>query len=648
MKNVPKLLLILALLLSCSTKPQVCIYGGSSASVMAAYSAACSGSRVVIVCPDVTLGGMTTGGLGQTDIGNKQAVTGLSRKFYRQLGQHYGKLEQWIFEPHVAEEILLSYLDHPGIKVIQGYHLDSVTTSGTRIISITCKNQSGNTITETADQFIDCSYEGDLLAAAGVSYIVGREDNSLYNEKWNGFHLLHEHQFPDGIDPYVEKGNPASGLLWGICDSKVRPDGSGDSCVQAYNFRICLTDSLENLIPIERPADYDSVKYELLVRLFEAGYNNPRQLLKWDMMPNRKTDINNQGPFSTDMIGMNYDYPEASWQRRQQIIQAHKSYTLGLLYFLGHDSRVPATVKDFVIRWGLPKDEYPRTGHWSHQLYIREARRMIGEYVATQADCENRTLIEDGIAYAAYTMDSHNSERLILNNMVKNAGDVQKPGGHPYPISYRSITPKRDECTNLLVPVCLSASHIAYGSIRMEPVFMETGQAAGLAASMAGKGNIQDIDVKHLQTILQTNPYLDGSAPDILIDEDSECIHNSENWERIAGYGSYGNSHLVYKGNPSDNHLEYAIPDSLSGTYDLYTYQTRSGCDTTLFIVTTNTQDTVLFSRKDFKIEGQTSGEWFKIGTYTFTPGHPKSLRITSPSPNLHADALLLLPSSPH
>ena len=575
--------IILALsLISCSKSNEVCIYGGSSACVTAAYSAATMGSQVTIICPDVTIGGMTTGGLGQTDIGNKQAVIGLARQFYRKLGEHYGRFEQWLFEPHVAEEILMEYLDHPKIKLMQGWYLESVDKKGTRIVSITCTDRKGKSVTIKADQFIDCSYEGDLMAASGVSYTVGREDNSLYGETWNGFQLLDQHQFRDGIDPFVVPGDPSSGLLWGISDAKQKVDGTGDDCVQAYNYRICLTDDPDNLIPIEEPENYDPSRYELLTRVF-ATDPDPQiyYYFIWSQMPGRKTDINNRGPFSTDMIGMNHSYPEASWDERDEIIKAHKDYTLGLLYFYMTDPRVPAILQDEIRRWGLPKDEYVHTDHWTHQLYIRECRRLIGEYVATQADCEGKTTVEDGVGFAAYGMDSHNCERIVVEKdgklMVKNEGDVQKGVGQPYPVSYRSLTPKREECTNLLVPVCLSASHIAYGSIRMEPVFLCMGQTCGMAAAIAGKGDVQSIDVTKIQDIYATNPCLDGREPDTLIDEDSEYIEGKDGWTTVYGRGAYGKTFLQFEGNQANNKLVYRIPANLDGAYSIYAFQQEYG-----------------------------------------------------------------------
>ena len=486
------------------TSVDVCVYGGTSASVTAARAAAEEGCDVVIICPDIVLGGMTTGGLGATDIGNKQAIRGMAREFYRALGKHYGTDEQWKFEPHAASEILDSWVDNPKIKIFREYYLAKVDKKGTRIRSITCENASGAK-TIKAKCFIDCTYEGDLMAMAGVSYHVGREANSVYGETLNGYQLRDLHQFKDNVDPFVVPGDPSSGLLWGISKQTPRTLGDGDNYVQAYNFRLCLSNDPANQIPFTKPDDYDPARYELLARIIQADPNPVYNMyFGWSLMPNGKTDVNNKGPFSTDMIGMNYEYPDATWERRKEIIQAHKSYTLGLMWFYVSDPRVPASMRDEIKKWGWAKDEYPKTGNWTHQLYIREARRMIGEYVATQADCEGKGNVQDGIGYAAYTMDSHNCERLVIEKdgklMVKNEGDVQVRGGVPYyPISYRSITPKREECTNLLVPVCLSSSHIAYGSIRMEPVFLELGQVSGMAAAIAGKKPVQTIDITPIQ-----------------------------------------------------------------------------------------------------------------------------------------------------
>jgi len=305
----------------------ICVYGGTAAGVTAAYTAKKLGKSVLLVEPGKHLGGMTSGGLGYTDIGNKFAITGLARDFYRRIGRHYGKFEQWIFEPHVAENILNDYIQQAQVPVLYGYYITQADKQQGSIQSITLDKAEGNgpaQRTIRAKMFIDCSYEGDLMARAGVSYTIGREANSDYNETWNGVQLLDKHQFPDGIDPYKEKGNASSGLLWGISPEPPAKNGAGDKKVQAYNFRICLSSDPANLIPITQPDNYDPSRYELLVRVLEKNrWKNLWGGLKFDLMPNNKTDINNNGPFSTDMIGMNYDYPEADYATRKKIIKAH-------------------------------------------------------------------------------------------------------------------------------------------------------------------------------------------------------------------------------------------------------------------------------------------------------------------------------------
>ena len=635
----------------------VCIYGGTSAGVIAAYSAAQLGMDVAIVEPNGThFGGMTAGGLGYTDIGNKQVVEGIARQFYRRIGSHYGTLEQWIFEPHVAEEIFMDYLDHPRITILTEYRLDRVRKTGTKISAVDlAKGNVSRTI--KADWFIDCTYEGDLMAESGVSYHIGRESNAQYGETYNGVQLLDRHQFPDGIDPYRIPGRPESGLLWGISSVQLAENGSGDRLVQAYNYRICLTDSLENMIPITKPDNYDPSRYELLLRQMasQPAKRNLDDYFIWSMMPNRKTDINNRNGFSTDMIGMNYDYPEASYEKRKEIIQAHEDYTKGLLYFFGHDERVAPELRAQMLRWGYPKDEYTDNGHWTPQLYVRESRRMIGEYVATQADCLGEVTVTDGIAMAAYTMDSHNCQRIVVEKdgkkMVKNEGNVEVGGGLPYPISYRSLTPSRSECTNLLVPVCLSASHIAYGSIRMEPVFMVLGQVAAIAANIAsGQGleTVQDVDCRQINSIMETDPYLDGSCPEILIDDTSGSVSYTGGWTRRKGKGAYGPSYLEIDRSSAGEYVEYRTTITSEGEYDIYSYQhaAKNLAEITDFeIAFDGSSSHSRFSSDDLHIVGQTKGEWHHLGACRFNAGTDVAIRISgedSDSP-LRADAILMI-----
>lgn len=534
MKN---LILIFCFLLAFScTAPQqeetlndsydIVVYGGTSGGVAAAIQASRMGKSVVMIEPYYRLGGMTTGGLGQTDIGNKQAIGGIAREFYRNIKAHYNKPENWewqekenymdggqtrseegedamwTFEPSSALQVYEEMLAAENVDLILGEKLDrenGVRKEGTNIQQITTEN--GRTF--QGKMFIDATYEGDLLATAGVDYTVGRESNETYGESYNGVQLLEGHQFPDGVDPYVEPGKPESGLLWGISPNSLAERGTGDNLVQAYNFRICLTDNPDNMVPITEPENYDPSHFELSARLFEAQPDMKKinHYFIWSHMPNAKTDINNRGGFSTDMINMSHAYPEASYEEREEIIKAHEGYSKGLLYFFITDPRVPKELQEEVKRWGYPKDEYDDNGNWSPQLYVREVRRMIGEYVMTQANCQKEEVVEDPIGLAAYTMDSHNCQRIVVDGQVKNEGNVEVGGFPPYPISYRSITPKRDQVSNLFVPVALSSSHIAFGSIRMEPVFMVLGQSAATAASLAidGETSVQDVDYSQLK-----------------------------------------------------------------------------------------------------------------------------------------------------
>ncbi len=650
---------LMLLLSACSTpKPEydVCVYGGTSAGVIAAYAVAKQGKKVLLVEPGQRLGGMTSGGLGQTDIGNKQVVKGLALDFYRRVGATYGRLESWIFEPSVAEAIYKDYIVRGNVEVLYGHRIVDAQKQGASITSINVESVENTAQTKniSAKVFIDCTYEGDLMARAGVSYVVGREDNKVYGEDYNGVQMQHLHQFVDNVDPYVEKGNPASGLLWGISDAALAPTGSGDNMVQAYNYRICLTSDKDNMLPIEKPANYDPSRYELLLRIIEAQKNyNLNGYFIISPMPNNKTDINNRGAFSTDMIGMNHRYPEASYEERAEIIQAHKDYTFGLLWFMGNDERVPKQLRDQMLSWGLPKDEYVEYGHWTPQLYIREARRMVGEYVATQANCENKVTVDDGVGMAAYTMDSHNCQRVVIvkdgKAMVKNEGNVEIKGGLPYDVSYRCLTPKREECDNLLVPVCLSASHIAYGSIRMEPVFMLLGQSAAKAACLAIDGDVkvQEVDVKEIQRMYVEDPLLDGTPADIIVDDAS--LDAPAAWTRIEMNNGYGRSYLVLNPTSQEQTLRYPFEVKSDGKYEIYTYFIRRGESskkTELVVSDGNTQKGVVLNADEIQVLGQTSGEWVSLGEYDLQSGKPGYVEFTNKGTvtgQICADAVLLV-----
>lgn len=636
----------------------VCVYGGTSAGVISAYTVQKLGKKAILIEPGKRIGGLTSGGLGYTDIGNKYAISGISRDFYRRVGKHYGKFEQWIFEPKVAESIFQDYVRRGGFEVLYETRLKDVKKQGNRITEVLLENAANPSasadIVIRAKMFIDCGYEGDLMARAGVSYTVGREDNKDYNETINGVQLMDGHQFPGGIDPYKDPGKPKSGLLWGISNEKLLPNGTGDKKVQAYNYRICLTSDPQNMVPITKPDGYDPSRYELLLRLFEA-YPDKRKLnhyFIWSHMPNHKTDINNRGAFSTDMIGMNYEYPDGSYELRQKIIQDHTAYTTGLLYFFGHDPRVPKELREEMLQWGYPKDEYVNNGHWTPQLYIREARRMVGSYVMTQHNCQGREVVKDGVGLAAYTMDSHNTQRLVVNGEVKNEGNVEVGGFGPYPIAYRSLTPKASECGNLLVPVCLSATHIAFGSIRMEPVFMVLGQSSATAAVMAIDGNteVQQINVSHLQQRLREDPLADGSLFEILVDNsDSLHVQRKGHWT-IGKRGGYGPDYLVYEKRDQDiASIRFTPEIPEAGNYSGYIYFPKAAnmsSQTMVIVYDGEGNHGISIKESDIRVEGQTSGEWVPLGTYNLPQGTKSYVQVSDKDADgkVIADAVIWVP----
>jgi len=503
----------------------VVIYGGTSGGVAAAVQARRMGKSVVLIEPGQRLGGLTSGGLGATDIGNKAAIGGISREFYRRVKQYYDQpgawkfesreayrsLRQrpdddamWTFEPAVAERLCQELLQESQVEVVLGERLDlqqGVSKQANRITLL--RMESGRLF--AGQVFLDCTYEGDLLARAGVSYHVGREANATYGETLNGVqtHNAVYHQFMPGVDPFVTPGDARSGLLPGLHAGPPGEEGSGDARVQAYCFRMCLTDVPENRVPFDKPDGYDPLRYELLLRNLEAG----EKVIPWSptMMPNRKTDTNNNRGFSTDNIGENYDWAEADYAARDRIFREHLLYQQGLMWTLANHPRVPESMRREVSRWGNCRDEFPENAGWSHQLYVREARRMVAEYVMTEHDCQGRRVAEDPVGLGAYGMDSHNVQRYVdAQGHARNEGDVQVGGFAPYGISYRAIVPKEDQCANILVPVCLSASHIAYGSIRMEPVFMVLGQSAATAACLALEAHapVQRVDYAALRAQL--------------------------------------------------------------------------------------------------------------------------------------------------
>lgn len=637
-----------------TSRHDVVVYGGTSAGVTAAVQAAILGRSVILIEPGEHIGGLTSGGLGATDIGNKAAIGGLSRQFYTRIFRHYADDDawnwqerssyrsrrakpedraMWTFEPHVAEQVLRDMLAEHSVPVVFGERLDldgGVVKHGARIQSI--RMESGREF--LGRMFVDATYEGDLLAHAGASFTIGRERNARYQETLNGVQVKNarHHQFVVPVDPYVTPGDPASGLLPGINAGPLPADGEGDQGVQAYCFRMCTTDLPANRAPWTKPADYDESLYELLFRNFEAGDRR----IPWNpiWMPNRKTDTNNNFAVSTDFIGQNYRWASSDYAGRDAIFRAHLSYQQGLMWSLANHPRVPQKIRAYFQRFGMAKDEFVDHGNWPHQLYVREARRMVSDYVMTQQDCQGRRAVEDAVGLAAYTMDSHNIQRYVnQKGHVRNEGDVQVGGFPPYKIAYRSIRPSRAECENLLVPVCLSASHIAYGSIRMEPVFMVLGQSAATAACQAITAGVavQDIDIQALQArLLADGQVLEWTPPErepgiaaaslagIVIDDEEATLVGD--WTKSRSTNGYIGLGYRHDGNAGDGEQSatFALDGSKPGRYEVrVAYTPHANRASNVQVVVRGARKSQIFTVDQRRAPDQGTGH--RLGTFAAT-----------------------------
>jgi len=570
------------------------IYGGSSAAIAAAIQVKKMGGSVIIIEPTDRIGGLTTGGLGQTDIGNKQVIGGISREFYREVKRWYARPEAWkampqpkgnfkgdgqtitdpdedslwSFEPSAALGIFRNWVKEHGLEIIHNERLDrrgegravdrgdgywvakpgsvakGVVKEGNRITAIVM--ESGRTFAGRA--FMDATYEGDLMAAAGVSFTIGREGRAIHGETLNGVQTVRSrwHQMMDGVDPYVKPGDPSSGLVFGIDPEGPGEEYGSDHRSQAFCFRMCLTDHEPNRVPFAKPEGYEEGWYELLFRNYEAGYKG----LPWinSTMPNRKTDTNNRNGVSTDFIGQNYGWPQGTYEERSVIRAKHLLYQQGLMWTLANHPRIPQETRQAISNWGVTKDEFTEGGGWQQQLYIREGRRMISGIVMTQDHCQQVKVEPDSVGMGAYNMDSHNTQRYVTKEgFVRNEGDVQVRV-KPYPISYRSIIPREEEASNLVVPVALGSSHIAFGSIRMEPVFMILGQSGATAVvhSIRDGVPLQKVDYAKLrERLLADHQVLEhasggGSLPSkgmkgIIMDDEDARLEGS--WTKGGASG---------------------------------------------------------------------------------------------------------------
>lgn len=652
----------------------IVVYGGTSAGVAAAVQAARMDKSVILIATGRHVGGLTSSGLGKTDTGDPSVIGGISREFYQRIKNYYDDPEAWTygdqqsydsynpdsdamwrFEPGVAEHVFEEMLEEENVRILYGQRLDRNNCQEIddwKIKSI-CM-ESGRKI--RGKMFIDATYEGDLMAVAGVSYTIGRESNKKYNETLNGVQKAKStnHQLKKGVDPYVVPGEPESGLLPYVHGNDPGKEGQGDDRIQAYCFRMCLTDVDENKVPFQKPDNYDEQNYELLFRNFAAGENS----VPWlpGMMPNRKTDTNNRTGFSTDFIGQNYDYPEADYETREQIVKVHEDYQKGLMWTLANHPRVPEHIRAEVSKWGLAKDEFIDNNHWPHELYIREARRMVGEYVITEHDCKRQRLVDDPVGLGSYNMDSHNCQRYVTKEgYARNEGNIEVSPRGAYMISYRATVPKKNEITNLFVPVCLSASHIAYGSIRMEPVFMILGQSAATAAALAIENNMtaQNVDYEELRPqLLKDGQVLDLPAEDLpqpdiekeslegIVIDDADALPRGS-WVSSTSIHPYVGGNYLHDQNGGKGsrwaHYETVLPKD--GWYEVrmsYTPHPNRATNVPVVIHHGRGTDTVTVNQqKAPPIENL----WISLGEFYFTSKHKADVFIT----NKNTDGYVIL-----
>jgi hypothetical protein len=674
-----------------TSEADVVIYGGTSAAVTAAVQIKKMGKSVVIVSPDKHLGGLSSGGLGWTDTGKKEVIGGLARDFYHRIYLEYQKptawkwqtqaeygnkgqgnkaidgenRTQWIFEPHVAEKVFDDYTSQFEIAVFRERWLDresGVVMEDGKIVSI--KTLDGDTF--RGKVFLDATYEGDLMAAAGVPYHIGRESTETYGENWNGVQtgvLHHQHHFGNlpPISPYQTPGDPTSGVLPRISTDPPGQKGSGDHRVQAYCFRMCLSDHPDNRIPFAKPPGYDASQYELLARIYQAGWD--ATFRKFDPIPNRKTDTNNHGPMSTDNIGFNYDYPEATYDRRREIIREHETYQKGWLYFHTTDPRVPQKIRHEMNSWGLAADEFVDNGNWPHQIYVREARRMKGKFVMTENELQKRRQTPKSVGMGSYSIDSHNVQRYITpDGSVQNEGDIGVSTHGPYQISYDSLVPKASDCTNLLVPVCVSSSHIAFGSIRMEPVFMILGQSAATAAVLAieSGSNVQDVNYQDLESrliadgqVLQFESDNVGGAGWSPKEFSGTVIDNTSaklvgNWQSSHANTPHFLSGYVHDSNTRKGESSATFTSDLdAGNYEVQLAYPRNANRASNVPVQITHADGTTSVTVNQRVKPTIDGAFESLGTYRFDGTNPVKVTISNRGTDGYVvvDALRLLPA---
>ncbi|NUT22834.1 MAG: FAD-dependent oxidoreductase [Hamadaea sp.] len=599
----------------------IVVFGATPAGIIAAVQARRMGRRAVIVEPGSHVGGMITGGLGNSDLGAKESIGGLAAEFFRRVYAKYTSTKhtadspmRYTFEPHVAREVMDDLLDEADIPVYTGLRLRRAVRSGSRITAL----EADNGQTFTGRVFIDASYEGDLMAEARVDWLVGRESNGTFGEAYNGVHLSVERQHTLFVSPYRTEGVTASGLLPGIIAS-IGPNGSADDTIQAYNYRMCLTKSPDR-IPFPKPEGYDSADYELLRRLVRSGYTG--DFFRAFEVGRQKFDVNTSGPFSTDFIGANHSYPTASAAERAAIVAEHLRFQQGLMWCLANDPGLPPWVREQTQQWGLDPGEFTETGGWPPQLYVREARRMRSAYIMTEHDCFGTTKAPDSVGLASYFVDSHNCNRVVHTEGVLNEGSVAVPVAGPFPVSYRSIVPIASQCTNLFVPVCLAATHTAYGSIRMEPVFMILGQSSATAAVMAIESDqdVQAVDYGRLTARLRADGQVlawPADAADVILDNGGPGVSRVGKWassKSVGGYYGYDYEHDANapKGTTSISFVPKLPAQGMYTVYLRWTAKADRAGNVPVDILHSSGTTTVTIDQRS------SGGVWVSVGSFRF------------------------------
>lgn len=650
-------------------RADVVVYGATASGVIAAVAVAREGKSVLLIDPARHVGGMVSGGLGATDTGNRAAIGGYSREFFDRVREYYitkyGKdapqvktcSDGFHFEPHVASHVFATMLKEAKVTPLLERRLAKVVKKGSSIVAL--ETEGGDTF--AARVFIDATYEGDLMAAAGVKYHVGREGRDVYGERLAGVQAFSAaHQWPVKVDGRGDGGKP----LPCVQTTPLGKPGEGDRKVQAYNFRLCMTNRADNLVPWPKPANYDPARYELLARYLKAKPDlKMRQLMNPVGMPNAKTDTNNNGAFSTDHIGANWDYSDADPATRRRIWQDHVEYTQGFLWFLANDPRVPPALQKEMQSWGLAKDEFVENNHWPAQLYVREARRMIGGHVMTEADIMKDRVKDDSVGLGSYNTDSHHVQRVLRDDgTALNEGDFQV-GVAPYAIPYRSLYPKAAECDNLLVPLCCSASHVAYGTIRMEPVYMILGQASGVAAALAveGASSVQKVPVAQLTEKLKAQKAVlspeglpgrrglanrrDPAKLAGVVVDDTQARLTGE-WKRSSVMGPFVGDGYLHDDNANKGKLAARFTPKLphAGRYEVRLWYAPNGNRAAKVLVVVASADGEkqmhVDQRKAFK------GDGLLLGVFSFAAGAAGWVEVRNDGSTGHviADAVQFVP----